>query len=368
MNLSKALQILGLTKDFTEEELKKQYRKLMSKYHPDRFDTKSEEIKKQAEEKAKEINAAREYLTKYLKDNPAQAAFNNTYNYKSQKTNSYSTIDIEKQKEGLKSEIKRMKNELYEVAKKSKDELLKNTSCDIIYFISKLERFLEDISTLNTYNVLKKTYYSKIYLLLIKFQNEYCKKYNITIKNRVLERYSLKILYAQLEQIRKEQKVFTVEEILDEELAKYVCYPGYTDIKELIDVIKYKLIYKNSNVRDSNETIIDEFNKRVLNEFNEYYKRLKTLNEFTALNLTNPALVSLVLELKQNIGNPEKFKYYEIKLINALADTTSQDEALYNSQYEVLYNNKDFISGKKNNYIKNNYINNNNFIKKPKFK
>lgn len=327
MNLNKALQILGLSKNFTEEDLKKQYRKLISKYHPDLFATKSEEIRKQAEEKAKEINAAKEYLTKYLKDNPSKSTFNNNaYNYNTRKTDSYSTIDIEKQKEEFKAEINRMKSELYEITNDSKDELLKNTSNDIIYFISKLERFLEDISTLNTYNVLKKTYYSKIYLLLVKFKNEYCKKYNIIIKNRKLEPFSLKTLYAQLEQIRKEQKIFTVEELLDEELNKYIYYPGYSDIKDLIETIKNKLIYKNSEARDSDETITNEFNERILNEFNEYYKRLKTLNEFTALNLTNHILLSLIVELKQNIGNPEKFKSYEIKLINALADTTFQDE------------------------------------------
>ena len=61
MNLDKALQILGLTRNFTEQELKKAYRTLITKYHPDKFETKSEREKKEAEERSKEINVAKEF-------------------------------------------------------------------------------------------------------------------------------------------------------------------------------------------------------------------------------------------------------------------------------------------------------------------
>ncbi len=56
--------ILGISKDsFSEKELQKQYRKLAKEYHPDRQAGKSEQEKKNAEEKFKEISHAYEVLS-----------------------------------------------------------------------------------------------------------------------------------------------------------------------------------------------------------------------------------------------------------------------------------------------------------------
>mgnify|MGYP002508590726 CR=1 FL=1 len=48
--------ILGLDNNATENDIKKAYRKMAAKYHPDKFATKSDQEKKDAEEKFKEIN------------------------------------------------------------------------------------------------------------------------------------------------------------------------------------------------------------------------------------------------------------------------------------------------------------------------
>lgn len=55
--------ILGLDKNASEGDIKKAYRKLAAKYHPDKFATKSEQEKKDAEEKFKEINEANSVLS-----------------------------------------------------------------------------------------------------------------------------------------------------------------------------------------------------------------------------------------------------------------------------------------------------------------
>ena len=52
-------EVLGLTKDATEKDIKKAYRKLAFKWHPD----KNPENKKEAEEKFKEINEAYSVLS-----------------------------------------------------------------------------------------------------------------------------------------------------------------------------------------------------------------------------------------------------------------------------------------------------------------
>lgn len=55
--------ILNVNNNFTEDELKKAYKKACLKYHPDRLAGKSDEEKKQAEEKFKDIQEAYECLS-----------------------------------------------------------------------------------------------------------------------------------------------------------------------------------------------------------------------------------------------------------------------------------------------------------------
>ncbi|MBR5029470.1 MAG: TerB family tellurite resistance protein [Bacteroidales bacterium] len=54
--------VLGIDKSATDEEVKKAYRKLAMKYHPDRVETMGEEIKRNAEKQFKEINEAYEII------------------------------------------------------------------------------------------------------------------------------------------------------------------------------------------------------------------------------------------------------------------------------------------------------------------
>lgn len=56
-------EVLGISKDSSEAEVKKAYHKLALKYHPDRYAGKPESEKKAAEEKFKEINEAHSVLS-----------------------------------------------------------------------------------------------------------------------------------------------------------------------------------------------------------------------------------------------------------------------------------------------------------------
>lgn len=55
--------ILGLSKNASEQDIKKAFKKLAIKYHPDKWSNKSESERKEAEEKFKEINEANECLS-----------------------------------------------------------------------------------------------------------------------------------------------------------------------------------------------------------------------------------------------------------------------------------------------------------------
>ncbi len=55
--------LLGVEKTASENDIKKAYRKLAMKYHPDKFSNASEKEKKEAEEKFKEVNEAYQVLS-----------------------------------------------------------------------------------------------------------------------------------------------------------------------------------------------------------------------------------------------------------------------------------------------------------------
>ena len=55
--------VLGVSNDASQEEIKKAYKKLSLKYHPDRWASKSEKEQKEAEDKFKEINEAYQVLS-----------------------------------------------------------------------------------------------------------------------------------------------------------------------------------------------------------------------------------------------------------------------------------------------------------------
>lgn len=59
-----AYKILEIEKNATDEEIKKAYRTMAKKYHPDRVNTQNEAIKKGAEEKFKEVQRAYEEIQK----------------------------------------------------------------------------------------------------------------------------------------------------------------------------------------------------------------------------------------------------------------------------------------------------------------
>ncbi|NCC98213.1 MAG: molecular chaperone DnaJ [Bacteroidia bacterium] len=62
MTVALACQILEVDKNASEEEIKKAYRRMAMKYHPDKVNTLGEEVRKSATEKFKAVNEAYETL------------------------------------------------------------------------------------------------------------------------------------------------------------------------------------------------------------------------------------------------------------------------------------------------------------------
>lgn len=63
-SIDAAYKVLGITADATDEEVKAAYRRMALKHHPDRVATLGEDVRKAAEQKFQEINAAKETIYK----------------------------------------------------------------------------------------------------------------------------------------------------------------------------------------------------------------------------------------------------------------------------------------------------------------
>ena len=276
MDFNKAIRILGLTSNFTEEELRKAYRMQITNYHPDKYVSKSEEEIKEAEEKAKEINTAKEYLEMNKQRN--KNIYKNT-----------ETEQVILRKEQFKITLNYMKEELasiiaFDVHGSNDCKIIQEAINDISFLIKTIERQMNLIFTLEAVRIQERTYYNRLNYLLEEFEKKYCKKYNITIGNKKLDRYSLKKYYEELKKIRKKHNLFYIK--LEEEYEKYMSYAGFNRVSPQIYIIKkeivehFKLEFGTNNDDDITiNQIIEKFNKNVLELFSLYYKNIKILNE-----------------------------------------------------------------------------------------
>lgn len=345
MNMDKALKIFGLPRNYTDEQLKKSYRRLISQYHPDKFEIESKETRKQAEEKAKEINIAKEYLEKNNKSN-----INLSNNQ---------TKDIIFSKQILYDAINKMLKEINELKYKN-DPILLKLIRKILKIIEDINKKINPATTLSEIRELTQNYYKQINTELNNFYLEYCKKHNIDNNNLEDGNYSLKELYYKLENLKRKKEIRILNQALENLLYKYSNYNGYNIIEKKLLEKKSSIIFKYQN-NPSNQivlkTIIEEFTNFTDEEFKNYYIRVKILFELKEKYQNIPSKQKLLKKLEDAIAESYIFSII-VKELEKEPESSIKGYSIKRQDNKI----KDYI------YINDNYTIKKDYIKKKDYK
>lgn len=325
MNFDGALNILGLTSNYTEEELNKNYYALAKQYHPDVLINKSTEEIKDAEEKMKEINLAYDTLKQIKKPRNNQYVNNDEqdplYYYREKIINiiesyNYRNIDTKMEFKGSSA------------AKFFKSIFLAPTLG--IRFTAKSKETIDSL-----FNDLKK----QIKYWYTRLKEIYFKTYNIPedIDFIVDETVSFDEFYNKLENIKTKTMMKEVNDVI----LSYKLYAYYDEIKDEIA----KLITETTKNVVNNYRSKDYFYRDLRNAIDNLFK-FYSLNKplYTKLeeiiNNNNLPLQRELESLREKIFSPLFYIYYmQLKLdINNLSQSHEEEIAEIKNHLTQNYN------------------------------
>lgn len=323
MNFDKALNIIGLNSDYTEEELKKKYHSLAKQYHPDALINQTIEEIKAAEKKMKEINLAYDTLKKDKKS--SFSAGQSSYTYKQTRANeeydfiyyyrnsiiniiqNYNWVNIDGKKEFVKD------------AANFKTFFI-NFTLDITYASTKEEiaRIFSEFKrrVKNWYNILKDSYF---------------KTYNIpkNVSFTINEDLSFDEFYESLENFKHSYDNVIKE--IDDIIYPYKLYTNYEIVKEDIEKLReetIKNVYDDYNEKDY---YYQNLQNSIDNLFKYYSTNIALYTELEEIISNNNLPFQRRIEnFKENICDPLFYLYYmQLKLaINNLLDYQSHEEEI----------------------------------------
>lgn len=268
MNHNKAVAILGLLNNFTEEDIKNAKRKLLSEYHPDRYPEGEKEF---ATEKAKDITQAAVYLLDELKMNKAS----NTTSYSRNQKNAY-TYAFQKEKEITMA----LKREVYKSI--TECELLINWLKDFASIDDLIELMTLYKQMLVTFDKFNVNSYASIQELQ---SGSFLFKIDVTIKIK-----SFKIMvchiYRKKYSFRDEDFRAALKRIMNDDISAIELKEvlrAYTFYNTLYDEAKgYLELFKG------NDTVVNE----IINELSA------TLDEYVRSNFSNERALTEAFRLK----------------------------------------------------------------------
>lgn len=313
LTYEESLKILNITENYTEEELKKNYRKYLKKMHPDVSVGKSKEEQEEMEYKSKQVIEAYTKLLKKLKGEYVYFP-NSSVNTNKKSNNTSNNINIGEYKKQILKKISFYIKDIENINpiipnfKDERIELLKYSTLIALFYNKK-----EGID--NEYKKFKNRVIKINKLIKEKLFEENKideNKLNITINYD----QPVKKFYDEMEEIsEKYGKKSKLKKQLEQEALSYEYYTYYTDIKDIINRLIEKALKKASIREFKNlDDIIVEFNTQILEEFDKCARVMIQINEkINNGNLDNDRLK----ELKDVKENYSKYGYTKsIEIIN----------------------------------------------------
>ena len=246
MTIYDALDILKISSNYTEKELKIVYRKLAKQYHPDNF--KGDIERKKAEEKLKQINIAYETLLNNKDRSDYKENTDIVFNYKMEKI------------EGLKK---------YQFKKYG--QLFPN----YVFYINEIIRNFSQ-KTYNTVSDVDSNYLSaltKIIIVYKDFEKEFYEKNGIN-KDEVVETINYNCSFDELyEKLLEIKEKYSIENVLlrkiEQLTEKYKYYAGYDIARAEIDVTMKKAYNKILEWHHQHLENFDSMVKRYFNNIDD---------------------------------------------------------------------------------------------------
>ena len=324
MTTEKAYYVLKAHSSESLKVIKKRYKELAKKYHPDLYEGKSEEEQHYAKEKLQEINNAYEIIKK-TKENSFE---NNTFNevlerLKIEKLEAIHSFFDEEGEVFLKS--------LY--GKKALSKI--NELTDLLFLYSdKIEKSRSEVNIRNWYYAW--TINIENYLEQVK--KDYCKKNDLLETEIIYKVSTFNQFIMELEKQKEKSKAIWEE--IEKEAQKYTYYAGYDKIAEEIETIKHSFEKQIKEKKQNKNTLLEQMHQTITKKFTIYYedkKKWKDLASVAFDELTQEELNELLL--LQNYFGTENFmkKYQELSYIKKKVDYKKKEQEirlLYLSLYE----------------------------------
>ncbi len=332
-----ALNLLGLNEDYTEEELKKAYRKLATKYHPDYNHSPN------ALEKMKQINNANNILKQALDNGKPKRPYTNSN--PNHNTHTHSNSNNKNTNSQYSNIIAKINS--YQIRKDD----IKNYHDYYKTYINRINRCvvttIKNISLFSYDGKMQYIFFTKmIFGIYDELVDAYCYEnyinyddvYHLNHIYRLLNFEALPTQFLnELDNLKRYSQYNNLKEKLDNVLLEYSHYDSYDNLKNVINAFYNDAISKKSfrSNKYSIRNIIENFKlnvNKIFETFHDMYSYLTTIQTFFDI-----------------IKNDNFSKAYELRKIINIDKYLDNDKFIYCFKdtydfYHLFKNTDDWIS------------------------
>lgn len=323
MTREKALKTLELQENFTEEELRKNYRKLSRLHHPDNYMQAPESVRLEHEETMKEVNAAYDYFTKFNIDNYRIEIINRMHKYYVNPTIGDMSLIMD---------VKRAVNESESLAYYRNSQA--GVDSAFADFLAKLKKIYESYKT---------KFYQENYIDGIDVKEEI--NYNLRVEDFYIQLCRIKDKYSRKAKFEKR---------LEEEIAPYKLYATCTEklwiLITTICVNNAKHKAEASDYRKLDDAV-EAMHKEIRGIFELVDKIKKLFNIIGQEEINDTALIEEYVNLKHRYDRGDALsdienglkklsqKIEEYKKEQKRKEQMKQDEPMVNALYVKVLSN-----------------------------